>query len=463
LFVIASDITARKVIMPEEMRLATQKRLEEIERELGDLRTEHASLKARWETEKKHIQSIRAIKAEIEDVKVRAADAERVGDYGTVAELRYGRILELDKSLAQQNQQLAEVQKQSALLKEEIDDADIAEVVAKWTGIPVRRMLESERAKLLSMEQRLHERVIGQHEAVVAVSNAIRRSRAGLQDAKRPIGSFIFLGSTGVGKTEMARALAEFLFDDESALVRSDMSEYMEKHSVARLIGAPPGYVGYEEGGQLTEAVRRRPYSVVLLDEIEKAHPDVFNVLLQVLDDGRLTDGQGRQVDFTNSIIIMTSNLGSELMQERLLEVTEENRDDVTAQMRLEIVDLLKRRLRPEFLNRIDEVILFKPLVPSEVRRIAHLQIASVAARMKGLGIDLVVTDECMEWLGKRGYDVQLGARPLKRVIQRHVTDPLALHVLGADVRAGDLVTVDADDTGRITFSFSSGKQDPNT
>jgi ATP-dependent Clp protease ATP-binding subunit ClpB len=463
LFVIASDITARKVIMPEEMRLATQKRLEEIERELGDLRTEHASLKARWETEKKHIQSIRAIKAEIEDVKVRAADAERVGDYGTVAELRYGRILELDKSLAQQNQQLAEVQKQSALLKEEIDDADIAEVVAKWTGIPVRRMLESERAKLLSMEQRLHERVIGQHEAVVAVSNAIRRSRAGLQDAKRPIGSFIFLGSTGVGKTEMARALAEFLFDDESALVRSDMSEYMEKHSVARLIGAPPGYVGYEEGGQLTEAVRRRPYSVVLLDEIEKAHPDVFNVLLQVLDDGRLTDGQGRQVDFTNSIIIMTSNLGSELMQERLLEVTEENRDDVTAQMRLEIVDMLKRRLRPEFLNRIDEVILFKPLVPSEVRRIAHLQIASVAARMKGLGIDLVVTDDCMEWLGKRGYDVQLGARPLKRVIQRYVTDPLALHVLGADVRAGDLVTVDADDTGRITFSFSSGKQDPNT
>jgi ATP-dependent Clp protease ATP-binding subunit ClpB len=463
LFVIASDITARKVIMPEEMRLATQKRLEEIERELGDLRTEHASLKARWETEKKHIQSIRAIKAEIEDVKVRAADAERVGDYGTVAELRYGRILELDKSLAQQNQQLAEVQKQSALLKEEIDDADIAEVVAKWTGIPVRRMLESERAKLLSMEQRLHERVIGQHEAVVAVSNAIRRSRAGLQDAKRPIGSFIFLGSTGVGKTEMARALAEFLFDDESALVRSDMSEYMEKHSVARLIGAPPGYVGYEEGGQLTEAVRRRPYSVVLLDEIEKAHPDVFNVLLQVLDDGRLTDGQGRQVDFTNSIIIMTSNLGSELMQERLLEVTEDNRDDVTAQMRLEIVDMLKRRLRPEFLNRIDEVILFKPLVPSEVRRIAHLQIASVAARMKGLGIDLVVTDDCMEWLGKRGYDVQLGARPLKRVIQRYVTDPLALHVLGADVRAGDLVTVDADDTGRITFSFSSGKQDPNT
>ncbi|MEY3387145.1 MAG: ATP-dependent Clp protease ATP-binding subunit [Bacteroidota bacterium] len=447
--------------MQDDMRKVTKKRLEEVDRELAELRTEHASLKARWETEKSHIQSIRSIKAQIEDVKVRAADAERVGDYGTVAELRYGQLLELEKSLARQNQELAEVQKTSALLKEEIDDTDIAEVVAKWTGIPVRRMLESERAKLLSMEQRLHERVIGQQEAVVAVSNAIRRSRAGLQDAKRPIGSFIFLGSTGVGKTEMARALAEFLFDDEAALVRIDMSEYMEKHSVARLIGAPPGYVGYEEGGQLTEAVRRRPYSVVLLDEIEKAHPDVFNVLLQVLDDGRLTDGQGRQVDFTNSIIIMTSNLGSDLMQDRLLEVTEENRDDVTSLMRREIIDLLKRRLRPEFLNRIDEVILFKPLVPSEVRRIAHLQIASVASRMKGLGIDLVVTDECMEWLGKRGYDVQLGARPLKRVIQRYVTDPLALHVLGADVRAGDLVTVDADEAGQITFSFSPNGQDP--
>ena len=447
--------------MQDDMRKVTKKRLEEVDRELAELRTEHASLKARWETEKSHIQTIRSIKAQIEDVKVRAADAERVGDYGTVAELRYGQLLELEKSLARQNQELAEVQKTSALLKEEIDDTDIAEVVAKWTGIPVRRMLESERAKLLSMEQRLHERVIGQQEAVVAVSNAIRRSRAGLQDAKRPIGSFIFLGSTGVGKTEMARALAEFLFDDEAALVRIDMSEYMEKHSVARLIGAPPGYVGYEEGGQLTEAVRRRPYSVVLLDEIEKAHPDVFNVLLQVLDDGRLTDGQGRQVDFTNSIIIMTSNLGSELMQDRLLEVTEENRDDVTSLMRREIIDLLKRRLRPEFLNRIDEVILFKPLIPSEVRRIAHLQIASVASRMKGLGIDLVVTDECMEWLGKRGYDVQLGARPLKRVIQRYVTDPLALHVLGADVRAGDLVTVDADEAGQITFSFSPSGQDP--
>jgi ATP-dependent Clp protease ATP-binding subunit ClpB len=446
--------------MAEEIRIATRKRLNEIERELSDLRTQHASLKARWEFEKHHIQSIRSIKAEIEDVKVRAADAEREGDYGKVAELRYGRIMELEKALIEANAELASVQTDSALLKEEIDDADIAEIVAKWTGIPISRMLESERTKLLSMEHRLHERVIGQHEAVVAVSNAIRRSRAGLQDVKRPIGSFVFLGSTGVGKTEMARALAEFLFDDEGALVRIDMSEYMEKHAVSRLIGAPPGYVGYEEGGQLTEAVRRRPYSVVLLDEIEKAHPDVFNILLQVLDDGRLTDGQGREVDFKNAIIIMTSNLGSELMQERLLEVTEENRDELTAQMRLEIIDLLKRRLRPEFLNRIDEIILFKPLIPSEVQRIAQLQITEVATRLKGLGIDLVVTKECMDWLGKRGYDVQLGARPLKRVIQRYVTDPLALHVLGADVRAGDTVTVDADDAGRILFTFGTGHQE---
>jgi ATP-dependent Clp protease ATP-binding subunit ClpB len=302
------------------------------------------------------------------------------------------------------------------------------------------------------MEERLHDRLIGQDEAVSAVANAIRRSRAGLQDAKRPIGSFIFLGSTGVGKTEMARALAEFLFDDENALIRIDMSEYMEKHAVSRLIGAPPGYVGYEEGGQLTEAVRRRPYSVVLLDEIEKAHPDVYNVLLQVLDDGRLTDSQGRVVDFKNTIIIMTSNLGSELMQDQLLLVDESNRDSIMATLRIQVVDLLRARLRPEFLNRIDEIILFKPLVPSEVQRIATLQIAAVEQRMKDLGIQLVVTPNCVEWLGKRGYDVQLGARPLKRVIQRYLADPLALKILGAEVRAGDIVTVDCDDNGRMSF-----------
>lgn len=438
--------------MSDDVKRSTKLRLEEIDRELAELRTEHASLKARWQTEKEHIQTIRALKSEIEDVKVQAADAERNGDYGRVAELRYGTLLELEKELSNANTALVELQATSALLKEEIDGEDIAEVVAKWTGIPVQRMLETERTKLLAMEDRLHDRLIGQDDAVSAVANAIRRSRAGLQDAKRPIGSFIFLGSTGVGKTEMARALAEFLFDDENALIRIDMSEYMEKHAVSRLIGAPPGYVGYEEGGQLTEAVRRRPYSVVLLDEIEKAHPDVYNVLLQVLDDGRLTDSQGRVVDFKNTIIIMTSNLGSELMQDQLLQIDEHNRDSIMAALRIEVVNLLRSRLRPEFLNRIDEIILFKPLIPSEVQHIATLQIAAVALRMKDLGINLTVTPNCVEWLGKRGYDVQLGARPLKRVIQRYLADPLALKILGAEVRAGDTVTADCDDTGRMSF-----------
>lgn len=438
--------------MSDDVKRSTKLRLEEIDRELAELRTEHASLKARWQTEKEHIQTIRALKSEIEDVKVQAADAERNGDYGRVAELRYGTLLELEKELSNANTALVELQATSALLKEEIDGEDIAEVVAKWTGIPVQRMLETERTKLLAMEDRLHDRLIGQDDAVSAVANAIRRSRAGLQDAKRPIGSFIFLGSTGVGKTEMARALAEFLFDDENALIRIDMSEYMEKHAVSRLIGAPPGYVGYEEGGQLTEAVRRRPYAVVLLDEIEKAHPDVYNVLLQVLDDGRLTDSQGRVVDFKNTIIIMTSNLGSELMQEQLLQIDEHNRDSIMAALRIEVVNLLRSRLRPEFLNRIDEIILFKPLIPSEVQHIATLQIAAVAQRMKDLGINLTVTPNCVEWLGKRGYDVQLGARPLKRVIQRYLADPLALKILGAEVRAGDTVTADCDDTGRMSF-----------
>ncbi|MBL0322722.1 MAG: AAA family ATPase [Ignavibacteria bacterium] len=439
--------------MSDEIKLTTKKRLEEIDRELAELRTEHATLKTRWETEKAQIQTIRGIKSEIEDVKVDAAEAERSGDYGRVAELRYGTLLELEKALSAANAKLLEIQANKALLKEEIDAEDVAEIVAKWTGIPVQRMLESERTKLLTMEDRLHDRLIGQEEATAAVASAIRRSRAGLQDAKRPIGSFIFLGSTGVGKTEMARALAEFLFDDENALVRIDMSEYMEKHAVSRLLGAPPGYVGYEEGGQLTEAVRRRPYAVVLLDEIEKAHPDVFHVLLQVLDDGRLTDGQGRTVDFKNTIIIMTSNLGSELMQDKILEITEDNRDELMSTLRLEIVELLRKRLRPEFLNRVDEIILFKPLIPSEVQKIAKIQIDAVGARLHELGIELVVTPNCIEWLGRRGYDVQLGARPLKRVIQRYLADPLALKVLGAEVRAGDTVTVDCDDNGQMTFT----------
>lgn len=447
--------------MPEEIRTATRRRLEEIERELSELRTQQSGIRARWELEKSMIQKLRTLTSDVEDVKVQAAESERLGEYGRVAELRYGTLLELEKNIETVKRELAELQSDSPLLKEEIDDEDIAEVVAKWTGIPVSKMLETERSKLLAMEDRLHERVVGQHEAVVAVSNAIRRSRAGLQDEKRPIGSFIFLGSTGVGKTEMARALAEFLFDDEHALVRIDMSEYMEKHSVSRLLGAPPGYVGYEEGGQLTEAVRRRPYAVVLLDEIEKAHPDVFNVLLQVLDDGHLTDGQGRTVDFRNTIVIMTSNLGSEILQDRILEITEENRNELMAQLRLQIVELLKRRLRPEFLNRIDEIILFKPLVPHEIQRIALLQIEEVRRRIQKLGIDVEVTPECVEWLGKRGYDVQLGARPLKRIIQRYIADPLAIKVLGSEVRAGERVTIDCDDAGRI--SFTQSQREPAT
>ncbi len=439
--------------MSDDTKLSTRKRLDEIEQELESLRAEREDLRSQWETEKFHIQTIRGLKSEIETVRQEAAEAERNGDYAKVAELRYGKVHELERQLADANAQLEEMQKGATLLKEEIDAEDIAEVVAKWTGIPVQRMLETERSKLLSMEDRLHERVVGQQEAVVAVSNAIRRSRAGLQDENRPIGSFIFLGSTGVGKTEMARALAEFLFDDEQAMVRIDMSEYMEKHSVSRLVGAPPGYVGYEEGGQLTEAVRRRPYSVVLLDEIEKAHPDTFNILLQVLDDGRLTDGQGRVVDFTNTIVIMTSNLGSEIMQDRLQEITEDNRDEVMTEIRIQMLELLRKRLRPEFLNRIDEVILFKPLVPSEVQKIARLQLNAVGRRMKQLGYGFRVTEECVEWLGKRGYDVQFGARPLKRVIQRYVSDPLAIKVLGAEVSIGSRIVVDCDDTGKIVFS----------
>ena len=441
--------------MAEELRTGTRKRLEEIERELSDLRTEHSRIKARWEIEKSKIQMLRTLTSDVEDCKVQAQEAERAGDYARVAELRYGSLLELEKQIAKVKAELLSIQADSPLLKEEIDGEDIAEVVAKWTGIPVSRMLESERSKLLSMETRLHERIIGQHEAVTAVANAIRRSRAGLQDEKRPIGSFIFLGSTGVGKTEMARALAEFLFDDEQALVRIDMSEYMEKHAVSRLLGAPPGYVGYEEGGQLTEAVRRRPYAVVLLDEIEKAHPDVFNILLQVLDDGHLTDGQGRTVDFRNTIVIMTSNMGSDIIQDQLLELTEENRDMLISEIRMKILEMLKRKLRPEFLNRIDEIMLFKPLVQSEIQQIAGIHIAKVAQRLADIGIELIVSGECAEWLGKRGYDVQLGARPLKRVIQRYIADPLAIKVLGSEVRAGDTVTVDCDDAARITFSIA--------
>jgi ATP-dependent Clp protease ATP-binding subunit ClpB len=338
------------------------------------------------------------------------------------------------------------------MLKEEVDADDIAEVVSKWTGIPVSRMLESERTKLVRMEDRLHDRVIGQDEAVTAVSNAIRRSRAGLQDQNRPIGSFIFLGTTGVGKTELARALAEFLFDDEKAMVRIDMSEYMEKFAVSRLIGAPPGYVGYEEGGQLTEAVRRRPYSVVLLDEIEKAHPEVFNILLQVLDEGRLTDSKAHVVSFKNTIIIMTSNLGSNLIQERLTTITSENRESVMDDVRVKLIELLRQQLRPEFLNRIDDIIVFKPLTEQEIRRIVDIQVDRVTRLMKSNGIGFEITDEAKDWIAKLGFDIVYGARPLKRVIQRYLINPLSSMLLEGRFSSGDTVRVVLDPQGLIDF-----------
>ncbi len=430
--------------MDIEQQDSTKKRLEEIEKELTSLKAEESSLKERWGQEKRIIQSIRNYKAQIEEAKKKADEFERNGDLGKVAELRYGAILNLEKKLKDANEKLVEVQKDSKLLKEEVDAGDIAEIVAKWTGIPVQRMLETERTKLLKIEERIHERLVDQDDAVTAVANAIRRTRAGLQDINRPIGSFIFLGTTGVGKTEMARALAEFLFDTENAMIRIDMSEYMEKYSVSRLIGAPPGYVGYEEGGQLTEAVRHHPYSVVLLDEIEKAHPEVFNVLLQVLDEGRLTDGKGRTVNFKNTIIIMTSNLGTEIIQDKILDMDEENRDDIMSNLRRNITDLLRKNMRPEFLNRIDEIILFKPLIRSEIEQIARLQLQDLTKKLAKMDIKIEVTGEALDWLTRLGFDTQFGARPLKRAIQKHISDPLALKLLASDFKAGDTIIIDS-------------------
>jgi ATP-dependent Clp protease ATP-binding subunit ClpB len=431
---------------------ATRKRLEEIENELEELRQKSYTLKERWEKEKKYIQQIRSYKAEIEKSKIQADELERQGDLGKVAEIRYSTLLNLDKNLNISHEKLNEIQSTGKMLKEEVDAEDIAEIVAKWTGVPVQRMLETERTKLLLMEDRIHLRLVNQEEAVKAVANAIRRSRAGLQDSNRPIGSFIFLGSTGVGKTEMARALAEFLFDDENAIVRIDMSEYMEKFSVSRLIGAPPGYIGYEEGGQLTEAVRRKPYSVVLLDEIEKANKEVFNVLLQVLDDGRLTDGKGRTVNFRNTIIIMTSNLGTEMLQDKLLDINEENRDSIISQMRVKIVEILRQQMRPEFLNRIDEVILFKPLTQTEIHQIAELQLTKLREKFGSLNISLIVTPDALDWLSHIGYDAQYGARPLKRAIQKYIADPLAIKLLASDFVSGDTVKIDSDERSGFIF-----------
>ena len=422
------------------------KRLEALKRELADLNEERTKLRAQWESERSLIDEIQKSKDAIEEYKFQANRAEREGDYGKVAELRYGKIKEAEQHIEQVKAKLAETKSGSSLIREEITSDDIAAVVSKWTGIPVSRMMQSERAKLLNLEAELHKRVVGQDMAIAALADAVRRNRAGLQDAKRPIGSFIFLGTTGVGKTELAKALAEFLFDDESLMTRIDMSEYQEKHTVSRLIGAPPGYVGYDEGGQLTEAVRRKPYSVVLLDEIEKAHPDVFNILLQVLDDGRLTDNKGRTVDFKNTIIIMTSNLGASLIQEELESLTDANRDEKIEQCNNRVFELLKRTIRPEFLNRIDEVIMFTPLQKSEIVSVVRLQVNQITKMLEHNGITMSVTPAAVEWIANEGYDPQFGARPVKRVIQRSLLNDLSKQILSEQVSKDSVIEVDVAD-----------------
>jgi ATP-dependent Clp protease ATP-binding subunit ClpB len=423
----------------KETDKASRERLEKLERELSDLKERGAAMKAHWQREKEAIGRIRALKERLEQTRFQAERATQQGDLGKAAELRYGTLPSLEKELETENLKLAELQKGQRMLKEEVDAEDVAEVVAKWTGIPVARMLEGEVERLLRMEERLRRRVVGQDEALTLVANAVRRARAGLGDSRRPVGSFLFMGPTGVGKTELARALAEFLFDDEKAMVRLDMSEYMEKHAVSRLIGAPPGYVGYDEGGQLTEAVRRRPYAVVLFDEIEKAHPDVFNSLLQVLEDGRLTDGKGRTVDFRNTVLIMTSNVASELIQELA------GREGEDERLKAKLMDALRRTFRPEFLNRIDEIVTFRSLGRAEIRRIVDIQLSDLRARLAERKITLSLSDAARERLAELGYDPVFGARPLKRTMQRMLENPLAVDVLGGRFGEGDHVLVEPD------------------
>ena len=422
----------------KERDAASVERLGRLEKELADLKEEQTRLHAHWEQEKQAIQTSRQLKEELEQVRLAIEGAQRAGDYAKASELQYGRLPELEQKIREQEVALAELQKSQRMLKEEVDEEDIAEVVSKWTNIPVSRLMEGEIQKLIHMEARLHQRVIGQDDAIGAVSNAIRRARAGLQDPNRPLGSFIFLGPTGVGKTELARALAEFLFDDEHAMVRIDMSEYQEKHTVSRMIGAPPGYVGYEEAGQLTEAVRRRPYAVVLFDEIEKAHPEVLNVLLQLLDDGRLTDGKGRTVDFKNVVVIMTSNLGSHFIAEHT--------GDLTEGIRRQVTETLRQHFRPEFLNRVDEVIFFHALGLEDMKAIVDIQIRGLLNRLEDRKIHVELTKTAKSFLVSEGYDPMYGARPLKRTIQRRVLDPLAMRVLEGEFREGDRITVDVGD-----------------
>ena len=428
------------------------KKLEDINREIAELREKETDLKSRWTNEKKHVNAIQQLKIDIENYRYQAERAEQEGDYGKVAELRYGKIKEAERQIGEEQEALKKQQGDHPMIKEEIDSDDIAEIVSKWTGIPVTRMMESEKKKLLHLEDELHKRVIGQDEAIQAISDAVRRSRAGLQDPKRPIGSFIFMGTTGVGKTELAKALADFLFDDENMMTRIDMSEYQEKFSVSRLIGAPPGYVGYDEGGQLTEAVRRKPYSVVLFDEIEKAHPDVFNILLQVLDDGRLTDNKGRTVNFKNTIIIMTSNLGSSLIRENFEKITPENQSEVVEKTKGEVFEMLKKTIRPEFLNRIDEIIMFTPLNQAEIRKIVQLQMDKIVGMLRESGVTIRMTDAAVDCISQEGYDPELGARPVKRVIQRYVLNELSKALIAETVNKERPITIDAKD-GKLFFS----------
>lgn len=434
------DEIERKIMQMEIEREAMKregenKKVDALNKELSELNDKRNDLKAKWQSEKEAIEGVQKIKLHIEDLKQQANNLEKQGDYGKVAEIRYGKIQEAEKQLSELENKLSEAKASgSQLVKEEVDSEDIADVISSWTGIPVSRMLQSDKDKLLRLEEELHKRVVGQHEAIESIADAVRRSRAGLQDVKKPIGSFIFLGTTGVGKTELAKALADYLFNNENAMTRIDMSEYQEKHTVSRLIGAPPGYVGYEEGGQLTEAVRRKPYSVVLLDEIEKAHPDVFNILLQVLDDGRLTDNKGRTVNFKNTIIIMTSNIGSHLIQENFEGMTDENKEEVLAKTKSEVYELLKKSIRPEFLNRIDEVIMFEPLTREDVNNIVKIQFNQIAKRLEEQHIKMRATDEAIDWLAQLGYDPQFGARPVKRVLQKQILNELSKQILAGKV-----------------------------
>ncbi len=425
-------------------------KLEQLNKEIADLKDEETKQKAQWQSEKEQINKIQQNKIDIENLKFEADKAEREGDYGKVAEIRYGKIKQKEEEIKEVQEKLKTMQGAAAMIKEEVDSEDIADVVSRWTGIPVSKMMQSEKEKLLHLESELHTRVIGQEEAISAIADAVRRSRAGLQDPKRPIGSFIFLGTTGVGKTELAKALAEYLFDDENMMTRIDMSEYQEKFSATRLIGAPPGYVGYDEGGQLTEAIRRKPYSVVLFDEIEKAHPDVFNILLQVLDDGRLTDNKGRFVNFKNTIIIMTSNMGSSLIRENFEKMTPETHDQVVDETKIQVLELLKKTIRPEFLNRIDDIIMFTPLNEEEIRKIVTVQLNSVKKMLAQNGIALEFTDAALAFISDKGFDPQFGARPVKRVIQKYVLNELSKELLGGKINKDHPITIDSDGSNLV-------------